>query len=227
MHFHLEIIMPPTDDVPAAVESILKPFSEDSDVRGEDGRGEPFWDWWQLGGRYSGSKYRSSLDPAKMQQFNDWMNEQKLTISGLVFGKDELIPASQIPVVDAKWNNLFTPAGQPPIACPMFKHSGDQMPMDICTLKDAPRHMELYRCIIAIPGYADGKWKLGNPPEADFMLAVSEWNGCNHYDVKFDGTLQDCLAQFEEKRLKRASGQFLQAATPTDEWLVVTVDYHS
>lgn len=51
MHYHLEIVMPPTEDVQTAVSQILEPFS-----RHRQDSSSPFWDWWEIGGRFADAK---------------------------------------------------------------------------------------------------------------------------------------------------------------------------
>jgi len=48
MHYHLEIILPPTANVEAAVEEIMEPFKEQ-----EEERRYSFFDWYYMGGRWS------------------------------------------------------------------------------------------------------------------------------------------------------------------------------
>jgi len=66
MHSLLEIIMPPTDDVEGAIATIMAPFNEQPDEDQEDVSSYTFWDWYVIGGRFSGSKLQSRLDPEKI-----------------------------------------------------------------------------------------------------------------------------------------------------------------
>jgi len=52
MHYYLEIIMPEPEDVEKSVAEIMEPFRED----GDGTSGERFWDWYVIGGRWSGEK---------------------------------------------------------------------------------------------------------------------------------------------------------------------------
>src|SRR5690349_11087528 len=103
MHYHLEIIMPPTDDVEAAVGKILAPFDENYD--GEEGISPRWWDWWVLGGRWSGSKLISLV--GDMQPFYDELNRRGVTVSSFRAGKHTLQPASQATLVDQIWNEFY------------------------------------------------------------------------------------------------------------------------
>jgi hypothetical protein len=228
MHYHCEIIMPPTDDVPGAVSAIMEKFNENN----EEARSSAFWDFWVIGGRWAGEHQRASLDQEKLSEFNEWLIVEKVTVSGFTAGKQSLQPADQIPKVDAKWREMF--GGDGP--CILFKHSNDQYGQgtdgviegDICKLADAPLGMKCERVIIAIPGWkADSKpnpWT--GPFEARFMLSADVWNGCNHMPVAWDGTISGALADYQ-KDLASASAALLAVALPQPDWLVVTVDYHS
>ena len=122
MHSHTEIIMPPTDDIEAAVKQIMAPFNEQPDDDDEDVRSS-FWDFWVIGGRWAGHKLQAGLDQDKLKAFHDAMTQRKVTVDSIQGGKQALKPESQIPVVDAMWHEFFPETTGP---CPLFKHSNDQ-----------------------------------------------------------------------------------------------------
>lgn len=51
MHYHAEVIVPPTDDHEALVGRLLAPFDEQNE--GDDASSCQWWDWWVIGGRYA------------------------------------------------------------------------------------------------------------------------------------------------------------------------------
>jgi len=53
VHFCLEIIMPPTQDVSAAVEQIMKRYDENGSDDDGCRNSHAFWDWYVIGGRYA------------------------------------------------------------------------------------------------------------------------------------------------------------------------------
>lgn len=232
MHEHLEIILPPVpgvamptlDHLRSAVEQILEPFHVEAE--GEDRR-PSFYDWYVIGGRFAGEKMTASLDQDKLAEFQNWCEAEQLTVSGVRAGKQELQPKSQIPKVDAKWGKLFPEfAGYP---CPLFKHSNDQydhggvsgqLPDDILHFRDIPRSMKCHRVIVAGPQHS------GDGLDAEWMIAEDQWNGCNHMPIAWDRTLGDALNQYMEY-IGRYREEFRGKYIPTDNWLVVTVDYHS
>ena len=212
MHYHLEVIMPPTDDVEGAIKKILAPFDEDA----EDAR-HALWDWYQIGGRFAGSKAEARFPKEKMDAFHAWMKQEKITVSGLQWGKQELSPASQIEKVDAKWREMFGVTGP----CSLFLHSNKNhgaLPGDICELKYA-MYCSAHRVIIAGPSY-DGSI------EATYMVAQSEWNGVSHIETKWDGTIRSALEAFTE-RAKSYKDEWREKIMPHDDWISVTVDYHN
>ncbi len=230
MHEHCEILMPSTDDVKAAVASIMSPFDEN-----DDDCINTFWDFWCLGGRWAGNKQMAKYDKDKVDAFHQWMFDEGVTVSGLQCGKQEINPASQIPKVDAKWNEFFPPASGDQQSCPLFKHSNDPYSQgvegclngDICSLAEADG-VTCGRVIIAGPSYegdANERTRTG-PPEATFMLCRDQWNGVNHMSVVWDGTLSGAVAQFRES-LKHYADDYREQMSPQDDWLTVTVDYHA
>src|SRR5690242_19801207 len=118
MHAHLEIVMPPTDDVEAAVSEIMKQFDESGED--EDGvrNSNTFWDWYVIGGRWAGEKIDCVLDEKQKEAFFAELTRRKVTVSGVQCGKQKLEPASQSEMVDALWNEMFPDA--PVKVCPYF-----------------------------------------------------------------------------------------------------------
>lgn len=218
MHYHAEIIMPPTDDVEAAIEKILAPFSENAE---DDVRNHPFWDWYQIGGRYSGSKLEATVSQEQKDAFMAALKERKVTVSDLQCGKQELSPASQIPMVDALWREMCPGAGD---VCPIFQHSGREMNGDVCKVSEIPEGLTAYTVIIAGPSYGDGKFD--GPAEAKYLAHKSIWNGVTHQDTEFKGNVAEALAG-HAKRAENYRDDYRQIMTVQPDWLCVTVDYHS
>lgn len=217
MHAHLEIVMPPTDDVDGAIASIMESFSENG-----SGNSYPFWDWYVIGGRWSGSKLQSQLDPEKILEFYTWLNEEKVTVSGVVCGKETLYPEDQIEKVDAKWNEMF-PHPDGPLPCPLFRHSGTSMPLDICRLDEIDHDkVSCERVIIAIPGFNNVtlEWDDYDSPKAEHMISTKMWNGVSHVPVDWDGKVSSAIQAYEDCRHSKHP-------EVTGNWLLATVDYHS
>jgi len=97
---------------------------------------------------------------------------------------------------------------------------------DICTLKAAPLEMELSRLIFASPSYRSSSKFWDGELVASFMLSDMIWNGCNGEETKWDCTLKHGLKLYLEN-LENSTDEYKAVAQPKDDWLVVTVDYHS
>jgi hypothetical protein len=226
MHHHLEIVMPPTKNIEGAIRTILAPFDENAKASEEYSRSHAFWDWYVIGGRWSGHKLMAKYDAAKIEEFENWMQQEHITVSSLQAGKQTLQPETQIPKVDAKWNEMFP--SEKPVACPLFSHSNDQygrngladlLPDDVALLKDVPASLKCSHIIIAGPGYED---KLGT----SFMLIDDAWNGVNFMKTAWDRTVTSAVDQYREQ-LKNYKDDYKAVRMPQADWLVVTVDYHS
>lgn len=221
MHYHCEIILPPTDDVSAAVAQIMAPFDENNEEQNH-----AFWDFWVIGGRWAGTKLMAKYPQTELDAFHDWMKAEKVTVSGLVAGKQELSPPSQIAKVDAEWNRRF-PSGTF-MACPLFRHSNDQygktldgaLQDDVMALKDLLPELSACRVIIARKNHTD------DALEAEFMLCDEQWNGCNYMKVQWDGKVATAVQEYRAK-LEDYMPEYREKSLPRDDWLVVTVDYHS
>lgn len=231
MHYHCEIVIPPTMDIEAAIKAVMKPFDE-NERDSEGSRGTPFWDFWIIGGRWAGNKLLAKYDKAKLDEFHDWLSAEKITVSGLTCGKQKLEPVSQEVKVDAKWNEMFPSAAGVP--CPLFAHSNNQygkglsstLPDDVSRLTDVPADLKCSRIIFAKPSFESKTKNWTGPLEPEFMLVDEAWNGCNYMKVEWDGTFASALEQYTEK-LKNARDDFAVKCKPASDWLVVTVDYHS
>lgn len=211
MHFHMELIMPPVQDIEADIEKILSPYNEHR----EDSR-HGFYDWYQIGGRYSGRKIRAAVGEEAIDRFEAALQERKVTVSGLQWGKQELQPASQIPAVDALWQEMCPGGG---LICPLFKHSGDHMQNDICRLDQMPGALNAYAALIACIDY-DGE------VSAENLYFKEVWNGLTHQETTWNGLVKDAVANHVE-RIRNYTEQARIRMTPQPDWLVVTIDYHS
>jgi hypothetical protein len=226
MHYHCEIVLPAeTEDIEAAVKTVMHPFRE-NDRTDDDDCLDSFWDFYVLGGRFAGRKQLAALDQQKVDAFNEWCLLELITCHGFRCGKQSLHPSSQIEKVDAKWNELFPQADGTKVACPIFSHSNDQYARngaesgmlvgDISKLGESGA-VKCCRVIIA-SRLLDKDAKPTGHLEAKFMLTKTAWNIVNHMPVRWDGTIGGAIEQFVE---------YSAAATPNDDWICVTVDYHS
>jgi hypothetical protein len=219
MHMHLEVVMPPTDNVEKSLSEIMAPFDEG----GIDEDGNPnqhtFWDWYQIGGRWGGAKIEAKLGKDRLAAFNKELIERKVTVSGLQFGKQTLQPASQIEMVDALWREMFPDSGIN--GCPLFDHAPKEVAGDICQLSEVPDGLTAERVIIAGPG-----WKDDGTFRAEYMISDDIWNGVMHVKTQWDGHFKTALDAYPEK-IKGYRDDYREKHTPKDDWIVVTVDYHS
>lgn len=218
MHLHLEIIMPPTDDVSGAVDKILKPFDENLSKRSKLYNGHPFFDYYEIGGRWTGEHARCAIDPDRMTAFIAELNKRGVTVSGLQFGKQELSPASQIEAVDALWREWFPGVSD---QCLIFKHA--KSPADVCRVDQIHQNLSADRVIIAAD--KTGLWD-GARLEAGTMLQTQFWNGVQWSDTAFSGKVLDAINHHAEKT-KNYSEDYKARATVMPDWLCVTVDYHT
>lgn len=206
MHYLLEIVMPPTDDIQGAVDKILEPFSQ------YDGRENCFYDWYVLGGRFSGAKAQARIDKDVLENFYRWLKEEKVTVSGVICGKQMLKPDDQIEKVDAKWKEM-TGRDEP---CSLFSHAGDECDGDVCTVGELPEGYKASHVIIA----SDENF-------AVYMVQDKLWNGVSWQDATWNGCVRAAIYKWIEEGAKLYEEEYQLKITPTDDWLVVTVDYHS
>ena len=234
MHFHCEIILPPdTTDINSAIESVMAQFDENQPEDEDHDTRHSFWDFYVIGGRWAGTKLMAKYDQVKIDEFHKWMESEKITVSGLRSGKQELNPATQIPKVDAKWNEMFPAEDGVFVSCPMFNHSNDQYGRngngtivgDICKLGEA-KNIECSRIIFAGNSFSSETSDYTGKLEAKFMLSEDFWNGCNHVKSNWDGKVSTAVDIYVGS-MKNYKDEYRDRHIPTDDWIMVTVDYHS
>lgn len=218
MHYHLEIVMPPAADVEAAITEILAPFQEGSFDDAGDPNTHTFWDYWSIGGRWSGEKILHALGNDALNRFSQELVKQQVAISGVQFGKPSLAFPHQRSMVDALWCEWFPDC--PLKGCPLFDHykgnHGDIMP-----LKDVARTITAHAVMFAAPGFF-GEKRL----HAVFMVRQKVWNGLNSERTAWDGTLGHAL-ELAKEDAAFMSADYAEEIRPKDDWLCVTVDYHT
>lgn len=227
MHHHLEVIMPPTDDIEKALEVILKPF--DSNKSSASGK-EKFWDWYVIGGRYAGSKFEAQFDEEKIQEFYEWLKSEHITVSGFQAGKQSLEPSDQIPKVDAKWNEMFPSVSFVP--CPLFAHSKhENTPGDVMRFSDVPKRLKAARVIVARQAWKySQKTKSGRyigRLEAETMFSDDFYNGVSWLTTDWDGNVHKVVEKHNGGISEKCDEEVKKAHLVTDDWLVVTVDCHN
>lgn len=223
MHYVLEVIMPPVKDVKEALDQVMDQFCEDGNANG-------WWDWWVIGGRWAGTKEMDGFDGGRLTEFKDELEKMKVTVSGIQCGKPTLEPKSQQAKVDKLWRKFFPEAKNK--KCLLFSHSGDQYsseewsPGDVMELGKVSSESTASRVIIAGPDeYADKEGDQGKM-RAQFMLSQDIWNGTNHEETTWGGNVLEAVEKYKD-RLKGYKEDYREAKTPKDDWIVVTVDYHS
>jgi hypothetical protein len=216
MHYRCEIILPPnTKDIEAAITSVMEPFSENAEERSSGA----FWDWWVIGGRFSGAKIADRLGDEVIDKFVAWCREEKVTVSGVQCGKQTLQPADQREKVDAKWREMTGLDGSA-IIFDHFKGDVDTMRLGDCV------NVTAARVIIAAPGYNHEIRDWNGSTEAEFMVTKDMWNGVTWQSTTWDGRLDSAVAMFRE-RSESLSERYKERINLSDDSFVVTVDYHN
>jgi hypothetical protein len=164
------------------------------------------------------------IDPDRMAEFLAELNRRKFTISGFMTGKESLNPAIQIPVVDALWRQWFPES--PTLVCPLFSHFNDQYQdstgfPDVMPVRDVPATHKANRVIVARP-----HWEKPDRWEAEYMISDDVYNGVNWMKTWWDGSLGSALADYRE-RISGYQQEYAEKIEVRDDWLAVTVDYHS
>lgn len=200
-HYHAEIVMPPNEGVESTIARALAPFDENS----EDASRKAFWDWYVIGGRWNLAHQTARIGKQRLEAFFQRLRDEKITVSGLQMGKQELQPAEQVPKVNAIWAEMFPEEKGP---CPHFRNTEAKpcLAQNVCLVREIPDEL---MCETLIVCRADLKVEWSIVRE---MYHRSIWNGATHQDTTFDGNVKKALSSIEDVK---------------PDWLCVTVDYHS
>lgn len=228
-HAHLEVIFPKVENVEDAVAKIMSEFNENQDDRWMAGK-YGFWDWYVIGGRWSGQKIMCMVDPVKLESYVAELVARKVTVHGLQAGKQEIHPVDQIPMVDKLWCDMFPEIAHIAKCYPQFKHFNNQYESssrypDVMSLKDVPKSLEAERVIIASFDFdpESKTWSNKTKFDAQYMIARAEWNGVSHIDTVWDGKIETAVKMHADRINEKVRDQLV----PNDDWLCVTVDYHT
>lgn len=223
MHYCLEIIMPPVSDVEEAVRQILNPFKEGEEDEDGNLTKYSFWDWYVIGGRWSGEKLIQTLDEKQLEKFYFTLVEKGITVSSFTSGKQEIAPASQTPIIDSLWREYFPEGGD---VCPLFRHYNDPY-KDNVNYPDVMKFSEVSKDLVASRVIIAGlHWNDKYVLEAKTMVEDSVYNGVNWVDTTWDGTLNKAI-KIHNKRYETTLPEYKAEYVIGDDWLVVTVDYHA
>ena len=201
MHEMCELIMSPTNnaEIEKTVEKIMASFQELEHC---------FYDYYVIGGRFSGGKRKATLNVDKLNKFYERLKELKVTVSSFVCGKQTLNPESQIPMVDKLWKEMFPESNLD--VCPLFSHFNDpykhSINEDVWKFEDLLLDMYVSIVIFAFEG------------KARYILQKEFWNGINYQDTKWDGTIKQALEMYKSN---------LDMPLPEKDWLCITLDCHS
>ena len=97
MHYHVELIMPPTPliEIKSRISEMLYLLSNRAaEIAGTTA---PLYDWYQIGGRFASTKMRLRLDPERLRKFKKELTGKKIMVGPNLAGKPQLWPADLIP----------------------------------------------------------------------------------------------------------------------------------
>lgn len=205
MHFRVEVIMPPTDDVEKQLEVIMAPFSENSEDPNCDYIPK-WWDWYVIGGRWRGEKAKEKLDNDTLKKFYD-----VLKMRG-----NEMVQSE----IDAVYRKHFPDQGE---TCPFVRKDWheqyDTTLTDVWKLEDVNQAGTANKLIIAGPEHDENITTLE-------LFQHDIWNGVNFEITAWDCTIGGALRKYVEK-IDRYKEEYREKITPQPNWLVITVDCHN
>jgi hypothetical protein len=225
VHYHAEVIISSDvarGDIAKVIEEALAEYDEN--YQGEDGQysKHAFFDWYVIGGRWSGDKAMALLDQGRLNDFRAWLDARGVTVSGIQCGKQSLDPESQIYAIDTKWNEMFPSADGAPVPCPLFNHSqtdDGSSPGDIMRLKDITAAHTAACVLILGQNWNNTRF------EIKYQLHRELWTGSNYQEAAWEGGVLDAVELYK-RSIDSYREEYKEANTPTDDWWVVTMDYH-
>lgn len=182
-----------------------------------------FWDYWSVGGRWTGSHDLSHIAPSDLDAFRKAEVAHQFTVSGVQFGRPTLQPASQAEEVDRRWREAFP---QSPLKqCPLFDHAGGR---DIHRLGYVGEHLTASHLILATHSHvpaedrAPDASRWSGPLKVERMWLSQVWWAGTWMETAWDGRIPDF-----EKEFGHYAPEWQEGNMPNEDWWIVTVDYHS
>lgn len=226
MHAVAEIIIPPTKDIKASITTVMEYFIEEDD-KGEKPKGghADWWDFWEIGGRFSGRKIECKIDPNKLTQFNEFLKDQNITVSPVTCGKHgiervDICTVATIP--DELTCDRLIIAGLEP------------------NFEEWSRNFDLAKAEFGVgvteesffhqhPRWNEARRKADDvTPKTELcvqrMWLLSYWNTVEWQPTAFEGNVKKALADMRTQ--PRLSDEYPWCGWE-DDYLVVTVDYHN
>ena len=214
-HFVCEVVMPPPTEgqtIKQCVETVLAPLSEYN----EDGEysNVNLYDWWQIGGRYSGNKITAGLDKEKLELFHNELDNMELYVSGIIAGKHDLSTKEQQDLVDKVWRKYFPNSVD---VCPLFDHYPfkNMDSYDTCTVQFIPLELKAYCVVISLADY-----------DPNHLVQKDFWNGLNIERTTFDGNVLSTIISYNRMIEERYKCEWCEKNKVRPDWIAVTVDCH-
>jgi len=207
-HSVCEVITPPRrpehdgDYVGLSVCQVMTSLAMEGDERPD------WWDWYVIGGRWSGQHVVAGLPEDKLKGFCEELERRQLPDSCDYF---EGLNSKDQEAADALWREFFPGAGD---KCLLLHRCGEQS-VDVMPVGQLPKRLSAATLIVAGPDCSDE-----HELRARFMLHTKVWNGCNLQPTNWDGNVL--------KGIELAKDDYVKTHLDpvTAEWLAVTVDYH-
>lgn len=233
MHAHLEIILPSGANIEQDVATLMEPFCEilKDGEEDEDAISKyAFWDWYTIGGRWSGNKVEVMIDKKRMADFRKELVKRKIMVSTFQAGKPSITTPEQVQEVDELWRSWFPKSRLD--NCPLFAHSqGKNI--------EWPNIMLLSEVLRKIPDLGAERVMIGKnytyddgPKLRCSTMQVREvYNGSDWQRTSWDGKVKSALELHRNDRYP----EYERVPSDLKDWVnlympnavVVTVDYHS
>lgn len=228
MHSHLELIIPPVEDIPSFVDKLLDPFYLDaawgwriSDEGLPPEREDAFLDGFKIGGRFFQSKLLGNVDRHRLAHFIVQLDKLELPFTVKKFKNidmDCLTNERDKEVADSLWKEFFPNSLIK--KCPFFDYSHPYYtekdysgfpPGVVLRLDQISDGMRAARVMIANPINV----KSPISQKEYFIHTCSGEHPSALPESKYwDGTILSAL-------------KFCDYIIPQPDWLVITIDYHS
>lgn len=228
MHVHLEVLVPPTDNPVDDVETLLKPFDESAED--EEGYSRyTFWDWWVIGGRWSCSHLLADIGKGRMDKFVEEMPKYKVSGVQTAGGLYE-VPVEPDGVRDELlelWKVHFPEYAE---QCPFWgltdQYDRGGRPNDIVPAGSISKSLTCSQLLIG--------WRPKETIRPLLMLQDDFYNGVSWQDSAWDGKVLASIEAHNEKTRARKDGaregwweEYGSRQVVGEDWLAVTVDYHT
>ena len=184
MHYHYELLIPPTDQPHFTITNIMDAYMLcDSCHNNSDAIG----DWYVIGGRWAGEKLIKSLDPQKIKSYKKELKQSELRVMSVQAVKPTPCDKKNSLLADQVWRKHFPDINENPFMSDYSDQYENDL-RDVWKLKDVPKNLTASGLIVT---HSHHEEIICLPQSGEILKVVDEINKLDfsRYEINDDWLL--------------------------------------